>query len=416
MLDKVYEMIDYGILKDTNNLKELKNSHLQINDDLIIPYINNIQDDLKSYILGFNNDNVFSQGCLSGFSDKISSILFSLDLQRDALYEGAALKIEIPYGGAGSFYFGLNKSTCNFDLVERKLIMLINHYYISNYDEKYTEYFIPYDHLRLLFNNNNSRFINDKLEDAVLSLNSKRVFWNADNERLNKTKKFKSKGIATGRNEKLVDLQILYNPIIVKDKISYSILGISFKETNFMKFRYSIKNIWNHYSFDFLKCNDQEFDMLNYLYYRYIIYSFKNEQKKNYWINNKASNKYKKKVIDSIHNNYSKTFIELMNSLYTFINNKKVTVHYSLCYKPNKKRTLICFLKVLLNVASILKKDNILIGIYCEKKLVYDANNAQDEQDLLSKIESYIDSNYKFEDIYKLINNGSLTIKVHFKD
>ncbi len=274
--------------------------------------------------------------CISDFSDKFSYEMFEMPYTCCNCSNGIYQK-NITYRKAGVFSFGIDMCSAIFNLEERKLLKLIDHYYISliGKDEFNDPYiYIPLSELRRIFPKVNNVKLKEKIINTCSLLNNKTVYWDFSKTRY--IKKLQQEDLTTGKQERIVSISILYFPKKNKNGINgetVEVKGIICRINNFMKLRYNLNQISNRFPVESLECN----------YLSYIIAC-----KLDYHLNLIIGNNKKKKN----KSNLSCDFIlhNLTNNIYIYRNQKlhRETYFYQIMNESNSKDSILHLLEAIM--------------------------------------------------------------------
>lgn len=348
MLEVLKEMQKQGIFK------------LLPNDDLDIAIsklgnskdIDRIYDSIQKYLKNLSSElsyrhNVDLGSTLSDFSDKFSYEMFDMTYTCTNHSNGIYQK-EITYGTANNGSFGIEMFNSTFTLEERKLLKLINHYYISlmnknDFNDSY--FFIPIDSLRLIFPKVNNIKLKEKIINTCSLLNSKTIYWDFSKTRYRKS--LENDNLYAGNKETIVDIHILYLPKKNKNGINgeaTEIKGIICRISKFMRMRFELKQISNLFPVENLGCNYLSFVIADKIDYRLHMMKIGSNKSKS----NKSKLEYDKKLRD------------LTNAIYVYRNQKQQrdTYLYQITTEPNSKDSILKLLESIIMVLSNLS-DNI---------------------------------------------------------
>lgn len=302
--------------------------------------LSNCMKDVKRYITDLEKTlsisyNVSVGNTINDFYDKIYFELFEMYLApcsaKTKLYQK-----KVSYGKAGDFILGLKSNKLDdvkFTLEERKLLKLINHYYIilAGQNRITDDYFyIPAKQLSIIF----SPGINHKVvKDAIISncerLRDKRVEW--DFTKTTYMKRFTSKSLSQGKNIRLANIIPLYLP--TGDKVQF--MGIICKVNKFMKLRYELGQISSSFPTSILQGSYLEFIIAE----KVVFHMRLSKNKRN--------------------GSFSKTLSDMANEIYYYT--KKGQCYYSyltaLREDKHKPRELKKFLEAFTKVASAFKSN-----------------------------------------------------------
>lgn len=203
-------------------------------------YINDLEDEFVS------NRSVSIGTTLAGFNDKFQYELHNMYLapfnQKEVMYI-----LETDYGKDNPFTIGLKGDDVRFTLEERKLLKLINHYYINlKTDDKLKDkmLYIPISDLKRLFpGTTNHKKIKDSIIIACERVNNKRVSWDLSKTRYatNKGTNLRELKLDVGKNVKLANITPVYSQY---DKnCNIELKGIMCKVNKFLDLRFKLKQI-----------------------------------------------------------------------------------------------------------------------------------------------------------------------------
>lgn len=298
MLDVLKEMQKHGIFKlAPNDDLDAVITRAVADSDIVSAY-----DPIQKYIKKLVADLQYRHGVklgthLSDFSDKFFYEMFNMSFTCTNHSNGIYQK-EMEYGKAGLFSFGIDMTTSTFTLDERKLLKLINHYFISlsNQDSfKDGFVFIPISTLKCIYPNVNNIKLKEKIIRTCSRLNTKVIYWDLSKTRYNK--ELASLNLNTGKKEHLADISILYHPHRNKngsDGVATKIDGIICKINRFMKLRKNLEQISNLFPISALKSNYLEFEIAEMIDYRLHMLKFNSNSKRK----NNKSVRFKKNLRD----------------------------------------------------------------------------------------------------------------------
>ena len=343
MLETLKEMQKQGIFKLLpNDDLDVTISSSSSSADIVLVY-----DSIQKYLKKLSRElaykhNVDLGRTLSDFSDKFSYEMFDMAFTCTNHSNGIYQK-EITYGEAGNGSFGIEMFNATFNLEERKLLKLLNHYYISlinkeNFADDY--YFIPFDSLRLIFPKVNNIKLKEKIIDTCNRLNSKVVYWDFSKTRYNK--KLEQCKLNTGKKEKIVDLSILYFPKKNKNGINgeaIEIKGIICRINKFMKLRFELKQISNRFPVESLGCNYLSFVIAEKMDYRFNMMKLGNK---------------------NALTEYDKDLRDLTDEIYLYRNREqqRETYLFQIANEPNSKDSILNLLEAITTVLNNLLENN----------------------------------------------------------
>lgn len=344
MLEKLKEMQEQGIFSllptgiDLN--KKIKNATelTQLSAELksIKNYIKRLDEEFSiKYHVSVATE-------MSDFYDKIYYNLYETYLKsknaKTQIHE-----VEDNYGKAGKFKIGLKLSEDNktsednsFTLEERKLIKLINHYYITLKGEGKIDcdlFYIPMDQIQRLYSKGkNANRLKQSVIETCNKLNSKIIYLDFSTTRYKK--KLSDKELETIDGEQLLNIIPIYQ--IWKEPDKFQLKGLICRVNKFMKLRYELKQIGNNYPTSNLNADYLEFVIADkFQYHLHLI--------------RKSGNKKLKKALS-----------DLTKEIYYYSKGKQQFASYyeTITNDTHKPREQNKFLKALLGVLSALKKLN----------------------------------------------------------
>lgn len=426
MLSVLKEMNDKGVFTLLGIENDLNNIIKNINsEEGLSSFLPNIQKYIKSldveykyiYDISLNKN-------LQDFCDKFQFEMFNLYASR-VITKGFIYEKNISFNKAGECKFGISSDIdVKFTLYERKLLKIINHYYINlRADEKYKDsnfVYIPISKLKLMFLENiNSLALRNVIIETCKRLNSKKVYWNMNNTMYSKTKELKKKKILNGDNEKIVDITILYLPRNHKNnKQGYvnSILGIICKISNFMKLRYELKHIDNNFPVSALKSAYLDFVIIEKLVFLNHIYKIKNSAKLKVLDNKKIRVKVKNEIISTIRHTYVKSLADLTREIYFYDNQQSLITYFTkICNEPNSKRRLTEVLDSISRVSYILCRCNkCVVEIIVRNKVVkiISENKIINGKGICNEILTIVGKRATKGQVIKFFKNGEIAIKI----
>lgn len=350
---------------------------------------------------------------LSGFNDTFSFEMFDIAFTSNDFSNGIRQK-EINFGKAGIGSFGIDMLHSTFTLEERKLLKLINHYFISlmsknGFDDDF--FFIPLKNLKCIFTTMNNYKCKEEIINTCNRINEKIIYWNIEDTKY--AKRF-NKSLLIGDKEKLVDINILYLPKLHKsgcDGESVEIKGIICKITNFMKIRYKLSQISNR----FPKIN------LNSKYLEYMI-SERIDYRLHMLHGKDKASKHKKKV-NTIPIPYKKTLSKLADSIYVYANSKYVNKTYLglILNEPNSKKNIVTFMDALItaicNLSAVYRIEAFIV--LSNKYRRFPLFNSKDNRWLLGKeIYDLISCSSQIPRkgyVKRLFEDGEISVEISFK-
>ncbi len=359
MLEKLLQMSNYGIfdIMNRNDIKQIINDCK--NDEDVKQNLDEIQSYIK-FLDATKSRKVLFKTKISDFCDKFQDELFYISKRSDFITSSSGIyQKELSYGNGGTFNIGIKKANSYFHIYERKLLKLVNHYYIMSKQNDEKEFYIPLSSLRYLFSSDiNNYVMKEEIIKAVESLNSKNIYWDFSNSRLDKSKKLNENNLTVGKDEPIVDLQIVYLPREHengKNKTTNTILGIYGRETSFMKMRYLIKQIYNKYPTSELRLNSLGYDLCECVLYKLAMLENGRDRRITKITDNALSTKVKKSIGKKLKNNIKKSLNELFSVLYYDTGESYGDSYYQkFVTEPNQKRTIKTMLKSMTEVSAIL--------------------------------------------------------------
>lgn len=374
MLEVIKQMNHEGIFKLLPN-NELCNTIKDIDfiDDSILKDVQRYLNNLVQMCQYKHNIDISNN--ISEFYDKFFDEMFDVRFTYEKYLNGIYQK-NIKYGDAGVFTFGISGLNSTFSFDERKLLKLIDHYYISlhskqEFNDHY--FFIPFNRLKLIFPKINNVKLKSKIEKACSSLNDKVIYWdfskNHYKQDLNKD------NLYLGDGEKIVDISIINYPKQTIAGETIEMKGIICKISKFMKVRYNLNQISNIFPLDCFRFDYLGFMITEKLNYRAHMCRKKSKCKQNL-----------RKLLDSIYV-YENGIQTNRTYLYRVIN------------EANSKRTLLmCFEDIIVSLYNLAVNRNFKPYLEIHNKLI----------DLSEYVESVNHSNVSFlaDSLYNSITNG----------
>lgn len=183
---------------------------------------------------------------LGGFYDKFQYHLYDMFMapfnQKEQMYI-----LEEDYGDNSPITICLKADDPKFSLEERKLLKLINHFYITMEDRNNKMFYIPITDLRRMFpeGTNKNKAKNDIIT-ACERINDKRVSWNFSKTRYattnyKKKRNLKELKLDIGKNVKLANIIPVYSQC---DKdYNMELKGIICKVNKFLELRFWLQQI-----------------------------------------------------------------------------------------------------------------------------------------------------------------------------
>lgn len=414
MVDTIKIMQKQGIFKlfPNDNLDQLitlasSESDITSQYDSIKRYLKNLIDYL-SY-----EHNVVLGGKISDFKDKFSYEMFDMVSTCTNNSNGIYQK-ETSYGKAGNASIGIDMFNASFSLEERKLLKLINHYYISlmNKDGFHEEYFfIPMEALKLVFPKVNSPMLKKKIIDACTRLNSKTIYWDFSKTKYNKRSIFNNLNV--GNKEKLLDINILYFPTLNKNSsngVAIEIKGIICRISKFMRLRFKLGQISNRFPIENMSCNYLAFIIAEKIDYRLHMLKIGTGNKKG---------------------DYKVDLRDLTEEIYVYYNHKQQRDTYlsRILNEPNSKDNILKLFEAIITVLNnlsnayipfvpILKVKNLEIKLdrYLASFKTITNRNELDEllNDIYSNIIKTAKMTSKAAPVRHLIKTGNLALIMRF--
>lgn len=417
MLKTLKEMQERGIFK------LIPSSDLDIDtfikgattEDEIISNLLSIQ----RYIKKLNDEytytcNVPTSQYISDFCDKFQFTMFDMNINSEKLNGNVCVK-DIDFNQGGVATFGISsEDSINFTIQERKLIKLINHYYIKlkSSETNITErFYIPLEVLKTLYPEGvNHLVLKTSIEETCTQLNKKKVYWDMANTRYNKSKSLEKKKLNSGESESLVDITILYLPRThktnKKDGYVNSILGIFLNVTNFMKLRYEIKHIGNIFPSNAFRSKYLDFVITEKVVYQLNLNTRKNNGKLGKLEQQRLPDKVIDEISSKLKTSYKKTLADLTRELYYYDKGvQTVDTYFSkICNEPNSRRRILEVIDSIARVALMLYNNNhnCKLAICCRNKLIHVLTTNKD-----SKIVETLDGNIISERILNTIGKSS---------
>lgn len=378
--------------------------------------IDPLYDSIQSYLKFLSHDlayrhNVDISKTISDFGDKFTYEMFDMSITCND-YSNNIYQKEILYGKAKSFSFGIDVHNATFTLAEMKLLKLINHYYISlsskaGFNDNYV--YIPISSLRLIFPHINNVKLKEQIVITCEKLNTKKVYWSFKNSYY--ADKLKKSQLVDGDRERIANISILYLPKKNRNGIdgeSVEIKGIICRIVNFMKLRYTLKQIYNYFPIESLR--------LNYLGYTVA-------SKLDYYLNLKLKGNKHNLV-------YNKKLSDLTNEIYVY-NNSKIggyTYFYQIVNQANSKESICKLLKAILLCLTNLQCVRQFSAYFVMRnkeidlhKYIVASKELTNKEDISAQVvklynEIYTKSNLAFDKarLAYLIRTGDLLLKLKF--
>ncbi len=223
------------IINEASGYEDISSSIQDIKE-----YINDLEDE-------FTSSRTVSIGVtLAGFNDKFQYELHNMYLapfnQKEKMHV-----LETDYGKDNPFTIALKSDDVRFTLEERKLIKLINHYYINlKTDDKLKDkmFYIPINDLKRIYPETiNHKIIKEGIITACERINGKRISWDLSKTRYatNKSTNLKELKLDVGKNIKLVSITPIYSQY--DKKYNLELKGILCKTNKFLDLRFKLKQI-----------------------------------------------------------------------------------------------------------------------------------------------------------------------------
>ncbi len=143
MLEKLLQMSNYGIfdIMNRNDIKQIINDCK--NDEDVKQNLDEIQSYIK-FLDATKSRKVLFKTKISDFCDKFQDELFYISKRSDFITSSSGIyQKELSYGNGGTFNIGIKKANSYFHIYERKLLKLVNHYYIMSKQNDEKEFYIP---------------------------------------------------------------------------------------------------------------------------------------------------------------------------------------------------------------------------------------------------------------------------------
>lgn len=427
MLKELKEMQEKQIFKLIPTDSDLDNIISKSNTDKdVMPHLGEIQEYIKRLDMELSRKyNVPIADYISDFYDKFYYEMFDIAFTKSEIEKGTIYQKEITFGEAGTGRLGLSsKNSFKFQLDERKLLKLANHYYIKlnanpSYDDKY--FYIPFEHLKMIYTTDNNKILKDSIVDLCKRISEKQIYWALNNT---KYRNIKSSKLDIGKKLDLLDLTIIYLPREHQKGIngtSYAIKGILCKVNNFMKMRYKLKQIANIFPTSALKCNYLEFIISDKIIYQLNILNAKNKKNEKILNNNKRlSVKGRKTVEQRIKDSYQRSIGDLANEIYIYKENEQHSSNYlyQIINGTNSKRQILDFLTAVINVLkSISKSPDSCYGtsfVVRNKKIMFDNENGKEKsvEQIYQEILKVVDKNETRGRFKSILRDGELKLKI----
>lgn len=357
-----------GLITNAKSDEDIK-SHLPI----IQTYIKNL--DIQ-YTLKYD---VSINPSISDFCDKFQYTMFDMYMD-STITNGYIYEKDISYGSAGVGKFAISSDdSIKFTLLERKLIKLINHYYIKlkSTDHFTDEYFyIPLNKLKSMYvPDTNNLVLKESLIETCDKLNNKKVYWNMSPTQYANHKKFKEQKLVVGKNENLVDITIIYQPREhekgIDGKVN-TIKGILCKINKFMELRYLLRQISNDFPAECLRKNYLDFVIMEKIIYQLNIINANNAKRIKVLEDPKTVKAVKDVVKKKVKNQYKKKLVDLASELYYYDTEQTSKDYFTMILtEPNSKRRIMELLNSLISVAQLLDSHNKqALSIIVKKKAI----------------------------------------------
>lgn len=439
MLDNLKQMQEQGIFKilpsdiDIDSLiynaKEFEDIDSEF--ESIQNYIRRLHIELKTRY------NVAVSTLLSDFYDKFHYELFDIAFTKDTIEnERYTKKLDLGTAGIGTLcmkdtfsYTNDSKSRDNikFRLEERKLLKLINHYYIklkATDDFKNDMFYIPFEQIKEIFITTNNKLLKDSFIETCDRLKHKTLYWDLSNTHYNKIKKEK---LAVGKNESLIDITILYQPRKHKNGINgevYTIKGLLCRVNHFMKMRYELKQISNRFPIDFMKSKYTEFIIAEKITYHMNLLNASNEKRMKSLSRNNIRKVTKDRIQSQIKNYYDKKLVDLAKEIYLYQNGTQSSETYlsKITTKENSARTMEELISNVCNVLFVTEKrlgyiGSIYVGNEKVRYLYQDVKNnnsikVRKVKNVYNAIRSGIDLYAKRGKVKERFLDGNIKIRI----
>lgn len=414
MLVTLKMMQKQGIFKlfPNDNLDRLIS--LAVNESDIASQYDSIKKYLKNLInhLSYEHNVVLSR-TISDFEDKFSYEMFDMACTCTNFSNGIYQK-ETSYGNAGNCSIGVDMLNATFTLEERKLLKMINHYYISlmnkdGFDDDY--FFIPMETLKLVFPKVNSTMMKKKIIDTCTRLNNKTIYWDLSKTRYNK--KLLSKNLNVGNKEKLLDINILYFPTPNKnsaDGVAIEIKGVICRINKFMRLRFELGQISNRLPIETMSCNYLTFIVAEKIDYRLHMLKIGPDNKKR---------------------NYNSDLRNLVEDIYVYCNHAQQRDTYlsRILNEPNSKDNILKLLEAIITALNNLsdayipfvpilkvKNQEIRLDRYLASFKSVTSRNELDEllSDIYNSIVQVAKITSKAAPLRYLIKTGNLSLIMRF--
>lgn len=426
MLETLKQMQVKGIFKlfpsdlDIDTLVNNANTEEDIKN-----YLKEIQDYIKSLDVKYRLDYGITIGnTLSDFSDKFQYEMFNMYI--GGIIKDPKVQIhqkDISFGDkAGTGVFGISSETgVKFSIEERKLLKLINHYYIklkSNGNFNDSQFYIPFDNLKLMYVEDvNNLLLKTSITETCSRLNDKLVYWNMENTRYNQSKKLKDKKLSVIKGDKLVDITVIYQPREHAKGIDgkvFTIKGILCKITSFMKLRYEIKQIYNYFPTKCLRSKYLDFAIMEKTSYHLNILTATNAPRIRQLQNDKTPKKLKQVLDNNLVSRYKVSLVDLARSIYYYDAEQTSTDYFSkMLNEPNVKRRLVEFIGAVVNVCLMIssthnyKGSGILLNGKAVK-ILDDKKNRISTEEIYNEILNMINSRERKGQVFKHFSDGEL--------
>ena len=233
------------------------------NEDII-----NLSQEIKRYIKDLDREltvtsKVPINDVLADFND-----LYQLQLHKMYLEphnaKGNLYETKLDYNTAGIATFAISGTDVTFTLEERKLLKLINHYYISlasQKDFKDKIFYIPINQLKeIIIGKPNRNTMKERLITACKRLSEKVVYWNYTQTKYANAKLSKQK-LVVGKEVKLADITLLYSPYDKNGNMELK--GLICRINNFLKLRLAMKQITYNFPLTAIKGTYLEFTIVS---------------------------------------------------------------------------------------------------------------------------------------------------------
>lgn len=407
MLKKLKEMQQFNVFKLQPYDIDLDTIIAEAkNEEDIKGHLEEIKDYVKELDRTYSIDyNVPIGTTIYDFNDKFSYELFEIYLAPINAKTGIHHK-ETSFGRkCGNGYLGLSSSNTSFNLLERKLLKIVNHYYINLKGMptfKDNVFYIPMKQLARMFTDGiNKNVIKSSIIDTIGRLNEKKIYYDLSKTYYCKSTKdremkIKDRKLHSCNGEPLLALCPFYQP---RGKY-LSLTGIVCKVNKLMQLRYTLKQISSYYPSALLSNN----------YLSFVIAS-----KMVYHMNMKTNKKkgYIKKELSS-----------LLGELYEYNKDKQLSTTYLKIMRDDrhKPREQLKLLSSLVDIAAAFATNgsaspSLYLLIDNKKiRLIDKLGNPRTAEEVYNDIFKILSTqNYK-GDVLSAIIIGRICFKVSYKD